>query len=454
MLRAGFGKVELSASIEGAPMRGYANRDGGVRGVHDPLYARALVLEHGDRRVALCALDLCGAQEDVVAAARARVADVAPADLFVAASHTHSGPADDAGCWPDGLEGRIAAAVAHACTRLRPAALGAGWGALQGHALNRRRLEDPVDPAVLAIRLDADDGAPLGVVFGYACHPVVLGPDNRQASADWPGVSARVLEERLGPDAVAVFLPGACADVNPLTEGVRDGIAGAARVVGQLEDVAYPAAIRTPGRRSTSATGSAGRSRRRSGWAVPSRTRCCGCTAARRPPRSTGCGPSGSRFRIRPRTARAAFPLGDHFLPRAPVDAPLEVMLVGIDGPGSCSPASRARSSPAPAPGCAATCARRAWTIRTSSVRERLARLPRAGRRLRRRRLRGRLGARGRARGDAAGRDPGARAGGGRRARPPAAVGVGASDVRRRHPSPPDPAPSRCLSAPSSSSTR
>src|SRR5215217_1069980 len=102
-------------------MRGYANRAGGVLGVHDPLYARALVLEHGDRRVALCGLDLCGVQEDVVAAARTRIADVDPDHVLVAASHTHSGPADDAGCWPDGLDGRIAAAVAEASARLRPA---------------------------------------------------------------------------------------------------------------------------------------------------------------------------------------------------------------------------------------------------------------------------------------------------------------------------------------------
>lgn len=335
MLRAGFGRVELSASIEGAPMRGYANRAGGVHGVHDPLYARALVLEHGDRRVALCALDLCGVQEDVVAAARERVAGVDPADLLVAASHTHSGPADDAGCWPDGLAGRIAAAVAEACARLRPATLGVGWDALHGHALNRRRLEDPVDPAVLAVRVDADDGAPLGVVFGHACHPVVLGPDNRQASADWPGVTARVLEERLGPGAVALFLPGACADVNPLTDGVRAAIAGAARVVGQLEHVVYPGGDPGPGATYDvgDRTGGTFAEAEELGRAVADAVlRVHGATA----PAAVD-GLWTERIAVphpAPDGPGAPSPLGDHFLPRAALDDPLEVMLVGIDGPG------------------------------------------------------------------------------------------------------------------------
>jgi hypothetical protein len=103
--------------------------------------------------------------------------------------------------------------------------VGAGWGMLYWHALNRRRLEDPVDPAVLVIRVDAEDERPRGVFYGYACHPVVMGPDSRLVSGDWPAICSRMLEMELGDGAVAVLGQGACADVNPLTRQVRDRLA-------------------------------------------------------------------------------------------------------------------------------------------------------------------------------------------------------------------------------------
>lgn len=114
MTRAGFGKVELSTSVMGAELMGYGSRVGGAVGVHDPLFARALVIE--------------------AAATRARIERECEIDAG------------------------IAAAVANACARLTPARIGAGWGSLAGHSLNRRRLEDPVDPAVFVLRVDDGDG--------------------------------------------------------------------------------------------------------------------------------------------------------------------------------------------------------------------------------------------------------------------------------------------------------
>lgn len=228
-LRAGFGTADLSASIAGAELVGYANREGGATGAHDPLLARAMVLEAGGARVAVCGLDLCYVGEDVVAAARDRLESrslVSPDALFVSASHTHSGPHDaDPAAFPGGLPALIEAAVAQACERLEPARIGAGYGMVDGVAVNRRRLEEPIDPCLMVVRVDSAAGRPLGVWYGYACHPVVLGPDNRLASADWVGSCSRALESQLGDGAVAVFGQGACADVNPMTDAVRARLA-------------------------------------------------------------------------------------------------------------------------------------------------------------------------------------------------------------------------------------
>jgi hypothetical protein len=339
--RAGLGKVELSTSVIGAELMGYANRVGGAVSVHDPLYARALVIECAGQRVALCSLDLCAVNEDIVAAARQRVereSGIAAANVFVSATHTHSAPHDDdARCWPGGLDAQIAAAVAQACGRLAPARVGAGWGLLHGHALNRRRLEDPVDPAVFVMRIDDAGGAPLGVYYGFACHPVVLGPDNLEVSGDWPGTTGRILEEDLGPGVVAVFAQGACADVNPFTEGVRQQFAEGRTVRVQLEELSYYGGhAQDHGEFDVGdRLGGTFAEAEHLGRAVADEVlRVHRGVATREVTRVW------TRQVVVPRIGEAALagargvaPLGGHGVPRAALDAPVEVMMLGIDGP-------------------------------------------------------------------------------------------------------------------------
>ena len=338
MTRAGASKVEISAAAVGADLMGYANRDGGALSVHDPLFARALVVESGSAQLAICVLDLCAVGEDVVAAARELIAArtaIAPENVLVAATHTHSGPFDDdRSCWPDGLEARIAEAVEQAIARLRPARVGAGWGLLPGHAVNRRRLEDPVDPAVFVLRADDLDGAPLAVLYGFGCHPVVLGPDNRDVSADWPASAADVIESHLGADVVALFAQGACADVNPLTEGVRERLASGATVRAQVEGIGYygSAGDGQPEFDVGDRIGGTFAEAQRLGTAVAEEVlRVHGGIAT---------GEVAGLWTRRLAIARPGAgstptgPLGFHGVPRAAPGDPIEVMLLGIDGPG------------------------------------------------------------------------------------------------------------------------
>lgn len=49
----------------------------------------------------------------------------------------------------------------------------------------------PIDPAVSVLRLDTTAGNPLAILVNYACHPVILGPDNLQID-----VSGCALQEK------------------------------------------------------------------------------------------------------------------------------------------------------------------------------------------------------------------------------------------------------------------
>ncbi|HVY61853.1 MAG TPA: hypothetical protein VHF22_09380, partial [Planctomycetota bacterium] len=99
-LRAGAGAVEITPDLSGPPVW-MAGFDSGRRalGVHDPLWARALVLDDGRARVGIVALDLIGFfHDEVVLARRALPRDLGIDYLAVCSTHDHEGP-DTMGLW-------------------------------------------------------------------------------------------------------------------------------------------------------------------------------------------------------------------------------------------------------------------------------------------------------------------------------------------------------------------
>lgn len=237
--RAASAKVDVTpAGLE--IMWGYGDREGPATGTHDPLYAKILLLDDGRNRLALVTLDLGRPfGNDSMNFVRQRVAKSSGVShVFFFASHTHSAPAIDDSyeegkrpAWETTALDRIAKAIEASATRLQPALIGTGDGAvLVGH--NRRLIEPdgsvkmlwrnaskvpthPLDPRVGVVRVDGQDGKTLAVLVNYACHPVVFGPDNRRYSADYPGAMAAVVEEALGSSTVCLFLQGAAGDINP-----------------------------------------------------------------------------------------------------------------------------------------------------------------------------------------------------------------------------------------------
>jgi hypothetical protein len=230
----------------GYPMGGYGARKGVSQGVHDPLLAKVLLIKSGGRQIGIVTYDL-------VAIADARVAREARESLGVSpvlqiASHTHSGPVpkdrrDNAAHdpWYKGMEDKVLAAIKEAQQHYQPAQFSLGQASIYlGH--NRRKVNEdgtvtmfwrnadrlpthPVDPKIGLLRFTAPDGRVLALLVNYACHAVVLGPDNLDYSADWPGYMYRRLEKQLGAPAVAYFIPGAGGDINPYDDkmSIKEG---------------------------------------------------------------------------------------------------------------------------------------------------------------------------------------------------------------------------------------
>ncbi len=228
-------------------MAGYAARKKPAEGKVQELFAKALALEdESGNRLVVVTLDLIGVPQEL----RQDVADhvqqtygLPPANLVLNASHTHSGPQlrtrpvtgedlknpklTDAFAYTEKLKTDICTVVGQALGNLAPARL--TWNKARcGFAMNRRRdytlppehpnankapnPDGPVDHEVPALRVEAPDGTPRAVLFGYACHNTALGFYNY--CGDYAGFAQQYLEEHR-PGFTALFITGCGADQNP-----------------------------------------------------------------------------------------------------------------------------------------------------------------------------------------------------------------------------------------------
>jgi neutral ceramidase len=232
----------------GVWMGGYAGRGPAV-GVHDELYAHALVLDNGQTRIALVVADLVALPyEDAMITRQCIASDLGtePGAVMLHCTHTHGGPyaypfrgmgeADKA--YTDILHRKLIGVARQAGDNLQPARLTYGESSAQ-IGVNRRQTRPdgrvtigkdyggPVSPLVQVLCVNGADGRTFALLFSHACHPVTLGADNRLLTADWPGAAVAHLKERfraesaetgIASDALPFCLQGCCADINPIQQ--------------------------------------------------------------------------------------------------------------------------------------------------------------------------------------------------------------------------------------------
>jgi Neutral/alkaline non-lysosomal ceramidase, N-terminal len=92
-LRAGVGKADITPRT-GYYLGGWTRQDRVAQGQHTRLWSRALVLQRGERKVALVAVDLFMVPGGLVKHVGDALASrgFSESNLLVSASHTHSGP--------------------------------------------------------------------------------------------------------------------------------------------------------------------------------------------------------------------------------------------------------------------------------------------------------------------------------------------------------------------------
>ena len=230
-------------------LAGYASRNKPMEGVHDDLYAKALVLEDAaGTRGLILTTDLIGLPAEIATPVRERIArqtGIPATSILINSSHTHTGPAlsldptpregrgpadaERTVAYTRGLMDQLVSLAEQASRQLAPAKLSWGVGVVQ-FVMNRRQFTPDrgvilgvnprglADRSVPVLRIDGEDGRLRAVLFGCACHGTTLGAQDYLVSGDYAGHAQRLIQEQ-HPGATALFLLGCAGDANPYPRG-------------------------------------------------------------------------------------------------------------------------------------------------------------------------------------------------------------------------------------------
>jgi hypothetical protein len=202
-------------------------------GVHDPVTARAVVLDNGKTKAAFVTLDTVAVSRklhDELELAAASLG-IPREHLIVSATHTHSGPAAVSeqkiwqliamDCFHQGtyaqVLGQVVQALKSADAALRPAMIGIGRTTEARVSQNRSGRPGIFDTELGLVKLvERDTAKPIAALVNFAVHGTCLTKANMLLSADLQGYTERELEKKLG-GGVAVFLNGTEGDVEPVS---------------------------------------------------------------------------------------------------------------------------------------------------------------------------------------------------------------------------------------------
>ena len=231
-LRAAAGSVDITPART-AYMAGYGSNRKSLD-AHDRLMAKCLVLESGEVRVAIVSADLIGIPRYQSEKIRSLVKSIKPENLYLAATHTHSGP-DTVGQWGPavnisgvdqewmtGLRQKIATLVDQTSAVLKPAAIRFAETDEIPKISKNIRIHRFLDTTLSVMQLiSKSDGKPISTLVNFACHPEIL--NNRHMTADFPHWLYETVEGEKGiKGGVCLYLNGAqggmiTADYDELT---------------------------------------------------------------------------------------------------------------------------------------------------------------------------------------------------------------------------------------------
>jgi hypothetical protein len=207
-LEAAFGHVDITPKIERRRpvyIAGYAPGRAAT-GVHDPLYARTVVLKINGEKLAFVSVDLIGLQLPAVKQIREGLKDYKY--VMVSSTHSHEGP-DVIGIWGssffrsgvdfkyvDDVCKKVIANVQETEKKLAPVEVRYGT-AEDESLLGDSRKPKVYDGVLRTLRFSAPgNDKPTGILVQWNCHPEAMGSRNTLLTADFCYATIAAMEKK------------------------------------------------------------------------------------------------------------------------------------------------------------------------------------------------------------------------------------------------------------------
>lgn len=228
-----------------------------ARSIHDPLYAKALVMRHDDVTVGIVVVDICAMGKELIDEVKGRIekrTGIDPANVLVASTHTHAAGSVEGLLLSEAdlayrrrLPALIVDAVAGALERIRPAQIGFGSVDVPEHVVCRRfymkedyvarnpvtggtdtvktnpfgdegqidRRVSTMDTQVGFLAIRGADGKWISVLANYSMH-YVGDWENGTITADYFGVFSRHIQQTISApeDFVGIMSNGTSGEAN------------------------------------------------------------------------------------------------------------------------------------------------------------------------------------------------------------------------------------------------
>lgn len=235
-----------------------------VDGVHDPIYASGLVLQHGQTKFGILCCDLLWLERgytDPIARDIEAATGIATDHLMVTCSHTHSAPqvTDNAMVskeeqYVNDLAPKMVQAMVEANNNLVDAKIAVAKGREDTVQYNSRYLSEdgtilwrgpregesvtstgPIDPDVGIISFADSQDQVIATFYNFACH--TSSASYGQISADYPGLAAPILAEQIG--GLSLYTRGSCGNIHPQKDAEPIGVKLASAVAQQVRAASF-----------------------------------------------------------------------------------------------------------------------------------------------------------------------------------------------------------------------
>ena len=197
-----------------------------IKGVHDPIFARAMVLKDENTKIALVSVDCIGLLADFIDRIRDRLLayDFKERQVYIWATHTHAAP-DTMGLWGPliGVNGinkkyqlflieKIVETVVEAEKNLEEVEIHFAQSSLE-KLIENYRIASDVNGALKVLKFMSNSKL-VGSLWTYAAQPEMTTRENIEISGDYPGLVCNMMEEEFG--GVSLFGLGLCGAQSPI----------------------------------------------------------------------------------------------------------------------------------------------------------------------------------------------------------------------------------------------